>query len=89
MVIISATPRSASNALRGDTVNPPLLGMGQVVSEDSVRHNLTKIDETKGVWVLQDHLDYVSTPLLGEPWILDADVTVKPLCGHQEGAVVG
>jgi len=60
-----------------------------VVSEDSVRRNLGKIDETKGVGWLQDHLDYVSAPLLGEPWILDVDVTVKPLYGHQEGAVVG
>src|SRR4051794_2104983 len=28
-------------------------------------------------------------PLLGEPWILDVDTTVKPLYGQQEGAVVG
>ena len=27
--------------------------------------------------------------LLNEPWILDVDVTVKPLYGHQEGAVKG
>ena len=27
-------------------------------------------------------------PLLSEPWILDVDTTVKPLYGHQEGAVV-
>src|SRR6516225_3202143 len=27
-------------------------------------------------------------PLLSEPWILDIDTTVKPLYGHQEGAVV-
>jgi len=26
---------------------------------------------------------------LREPWILDVDTTVKPLYGHQEGAVVG
>ena len=28
-------------------------------------------------------------PLLAEPWILDIDTTVKPLYGHQEGAVIG
>src|SRR5208282_4859179 len=33
--------------------------------------------------------DYCSAPLLAEPWILDIDTTVKPLYGHQEGAVVG
>ena len=26
---------------------------------------------------------------MSEPWILDVDTTVKPLYGHQEGAVVG
>jgi len=77
------------SALRWDTINPPLLGMSEVVSEDSVRRNLGKIDETKGVEWLQGHLDYVSAPLLSEPWILDTDVTVKPLYGHQEGAVLG
>jgi len=77
------------SALRWDSINPPLLGMSEVVSEDSVRRNLGKIDETKGVEWLQGHLDYVSAPLLAEPWILDTDVTVKPLYGHQEGAVLG
>ena len=77
------------SALRGDTINPRLLGMHEVVSEDSVRRNFAKLDETEGVNWLQEHLDYVVAPLLGEPWVLDADVTVKPLYGHQEGAVVG
>jgi hypothetical protein len=70
-------------ALRCDPVNPPLLGMRKVVSEDSVRRNLEKIaDEPGRVW-LQNHLDYCTAPLLGEPWILDVDSTVKPLYGHQ------
>jgi hypothetical protein len=72
-----------------DPVNPPLLGMRKVVSEDSVRRNLEKIaDEPGRVW-LQNHLDYCTAPLLGEPWILDVDSTVKPLYGHQEGAKAG
>src|SRR5246500_5252036 len=33
-------------------------------------------------------IDYCTRPLLSEPWILDVDTTVKPLYGHQEGAVV-
>jgi len=65
------------------------LGMSEVVTEDSVRRNLSTIEETKGVEWLQEHSDYVSAPLLTESWILDTDVTVKPLYGHQEGAVVG
>jgi hypothetical protein len=63
--------------------------MAEVVSEDSVRRNLGKIDEAAGVQWLQDHLDYCVAPLLAEPWILDADGTVKPLYGHQEAAVKG
>src|ERR1700730_6896708 len=35
-------------ALRCDPVNPPLLGMLKVLSEDAVRRNLGKIDEAPG-----------------------------------------
>jgi hypothetical protein len=37
---------------------------------------------------LRAQLDYTTRPLLSEPWILDADTTVKPLYGEREGAVV-
>jgi hypothetical protein len=76
-------------ALRCDPVNPPLLGMRKIVSEDSVRRGLEKIDEVKGVAWLRNHLDYCIAPLLGEAWVLDIDTTIKPLYGHQEGAEVG
>ena len=76
-------------SLRCDPVNPSLLGMNKVVSEDSVRRNLEKIDEVAGLAWLQGHLDYTTTPLLSEPWVLDMDSTIKPLYGHQEGALVG
>jgi hypothetical protein len=76
-------------ALRCDPVNPPLLGMRKVLSEDAVRRGLAKIDPAKGLPWLQNHLDYCTTPLLSEPWILDMDSTVKTLYGHQEGAETG
>jgi Transposase DDE domain group 1 len=76
-------------ALRCDPVNPPLLGMRKVVSEDSVRRGLEKIDEAAGLAWLRHHLEYCTAPLLGEPWVLDIDTTIKPLYGHQEGAEVG
>ena len=76
-------------ALRCDPVNPPLLGMRKVVSEDSLRRGLEKIDEAAGLAWLRNHLDYCTTPLLDEPWVLDVDSTIKPLYGHQEGAEVG
>jgi hypothetical protein len=80
-------------------VNPPLLGMRKVCSEDAVRRGLAKhapgrpstrgrvdpagIHEAKGLPWLQNHLDYCTTPLLSEPWVLDMDSTVKTLYGHQ------
>ena len=54
------------NAVRGDTINAALLGMEKVVSEDSVRRMLLKLDETEGVAWLQRYLLAVSEPLLGE-----------------------
>ena len=76
-------------ALRCDAVNPRLLGMKKVVSEDAVRRGLAKIDEAAGLAWLQTHLDYCAAPLLSEPWVLDIDSTIKPLYGQQEGAMVG
>ena len=74
-------------AVRGDGVNPGLLGMERVVSEDAVRRALKKMPETDAEVWLRRHLDETTLPLLGVPWILDVDTTVKPLFGHQEGAV--
>ncbi len=75
--------------MRGNTINPALLEMSEVVSEDSVRRNFGKIDEAEEVQWLQHRLGYCAAPLLSERWILDADTTVKLLYGHQEGAVKG
>jgi hypothetical protein len=77
-------------ALRSDGVNPELLGMQKVCSEDSVRRAFSKIDGDISKQWLQTHLRRLWEPLLYEPWILDIDTTVKPLYGRkQEGAVLG
>ncbi len=76
-------------ALRNDGVLPELLGMKKIVSEDAVRRAFKAIGEDEGREWLHRHLDYCTAPLLAEPWILDMDSTVKPLYGHQEGAVLG
>ena len=76
-------------SLLNDQVNSKLLGMRKVVSDDSGRRALKKIDEADGVDWLQTHLQRCYEPLLTQDWILDADVTVKPLYGHQEGAEKG
>jgi len=76
-------------AIRMDAVNPGLLGMNQVMSEDSARRALKKIDESAGIHWLEKQLSYVYAPIALTGWILDIDTTVKPLYGHQEGAVLG
>jgi len=76
-------------SIRSDRVIPELLGMDKVVSEDSVRRGLAAIVENSGNNWLESHLDASVWPLLSTPWILDVDVTIKPLYGKQEGAVIG
>lgn len=75
-------------AIRGDGVTPGLLGMSKVVSEDSLRRAIKAIPEESGVSWLDTQLKDSVRPLLDIPWVLDIDTTVKPLYGHQEGAVV-
>jgi len=77
------------DAIRGDGINPGLLGMSGVCSKDAVRLAMGRIDETAGIdWLSTQILASIS-PALGLPWILDIDVTIKPLYGHQQGATVG
>ncbi len=77
------------NALRFDTVTPPMLGMGKVVSEDSARRNLKKLDQIGARRWQGKHLRATWERLLCEPWMLDIDTTVKTVFGRQEGAEVG
>lgn len=74
--------------IRCDGVNPGLLGMNKVISEDALRRALAAIPEGEGIAWLDGHLGQSIAPLLDAPWILDIDTTVKPLYGKQEGAVV-
>ena len=75
-------------ALRSDQVLPELLGMSPMVSEDSLRRARAAMPEQAGLDWLQEQIDQCTLPLLGERYIVDIDTTVKPLYGHQEGAVV-
>ena len=88
--ILSGHKRYAHiTSIRADSVNPQLLGMSKVVSEDSVRRAFRSVEEAAcSAWQVH-HLGRCYEPLLYEPWILDLDTTVKPLYGHQEGAKVG
>lgn len=75
--------------IRCDGINPGLLGMEKIVSEDSLRRSLSKILEEPGEAWFQRHYKKCFGPLLSEPWIMDVDTTIKVLYGKQEGAVVG
>jgi hypothetical protein len=75
--------------IRCDGVNPGLLGMKKVISEDALRNALKRIPEAEGTAWLDTHLADSVGPLLEAPWILDTDTTIKPLYGHQEGALIG
>src|SRR5262245_60239731 len=77
------------STIRADGVNPRLLGMKGVVAEDTVRRALKAIDETLGRGWRSRHLGRTVLGLLEAPWILDVDVTIKPVYGKQQGAVLG
>jgi len=75
-------------AIRCDGVNPELLDMNKVISEDSMRCALKRIPEAEGTAWLDQHIADSTALLLDAPWIMDTDTTVKPLYGKQEGAVI-
>ena len=77
------------NSIRNDGINPTLLGMTTVMSEDSVRRGLIGMNEDESEKWLKGSLKASYEPLLEEPWVLDVDTTVKQLYGHQEDAKAG
>jgi len=77
------------NGLRHDGVNPELLGMSKVLSEDAIRRAVAALATPSGFEWLERHLRRCTEPLSARPWIMDVDASVKPLYGRQEGAVPG
>ena len=74
---------SRDTALSGDGVNPALLGMGKVASEDSVRRGVERIGAEEGTsWPSRRPVG----PLLVRAWI--ATPRSSGSTRHQEGAVV-
>ena len=63
--------------------------MSTTVSEDVVRRAMKRMPEDKGLAWLGGELRACVQPVLSQPWIMDIDVTVKPIYGHQQGAQVG
>ena len=77
------------NALRNDAAAMELLGLGRIVSEDTVRRALRKADKTKLDEWLSRHEHEAVDAMLRFGYIIDIDNTVKPIFGHQEGAELG
>ncbi len=88
-VLAGHTRYAHIDAVRYDAVNPGLLGMSKIMSASSARRAFILADGEACAGWLQKHLRRCYEPLLYEPWILDVDTSVKPLFGHQEGAVLG
>jgi hypothetical protein len=70
-ILSGHTRYSHMTTLMNDSVNSRLLGMNKVVSDDSARRALKRIEEHKGIDWLQKHLHECTGPLLTTPWILD------------------
>ncbi len=77
------------NAIRGDAVNPSVLGMTSTVSEDVVRDAMKRMPAVAANQWLSNELLACVEPVLSQPWILDIDSTIKPVFGHQQGAQSG
>jgi len=76
-------------ALFGDSVAAQMLGIGRIVSHDSLARAFKKMDETQALDWLQGHLLSKIEPLPQHAYVLDIDSTVKPVYGSQEGAEIG
>ena len=88
-VLAGHTRYAHIESVRYDAVNPALLEMKKVVSSSSARRAFIPVEGGACALWLQRHLHRCYDLLLYEPWILDVDTSVKPLFGHQEGAVLG
>jgi hypothetical protein len=90
MSVLAGQSRYAHiTGLRGDGVNPELLGMRKVMSEDSARRAFKQASAEETLQWLRRHLRQTYEPLLEHAWVMDLDSTVKPLYGKQEKAVKG
>ncbi len=88
-MINGATRFRHFDRLHGDRATAELFGVGRFMSCDSVRRDFASIPAEKALpWVWRENL-HLLQDVIAEDYILDLDPTVKPLYGHQEGAVFG
>jgi hypothetical protein len=70
--------------MRCDGVNPGMLGMDKVISEDALRNALKRMPQAPGCTWLDRQLSESVSALLDAPWILDTDTTIKPLMASRK-----
>ena len=74
MSVLAGQSRYAHiSGLRGDGVNPELLGMDKVLSEDAARRGFQHAEPEQLREWLQKHLRKTYDPLLEHAWIMDLD----------------
>jgi len=62
--------------------------MNKIISEDALRRALARLSaEQSRDWLVPQLMGSVQAAL-NTPWILDIDITIKPLYGKQTGAQV-
>ena len=88
-ILLGKTRYVHIEALRHDEAARELLGLGEVVSDATVRRAFREADEKDLDEWLSKHEREVYEVLLSFRYILDIDDTVKPIYGHQEGAELG
>jgi hypothetical protein len=96
-VLSGQTRYAHMSSLSGGHVDADLLGMKNIPCEDSIRSAMRKLvpqlkteqDESAALSWLEKSFERLCAGTLKMPWVLDVDVTVKPLYGKQEGAVLG
>jgi len=88
-ILLGKTRYVHIEALRHDEAARELLGLGEVVSDATVRRAFKEAGEEELDAWLSRHEREVYEVLLSFRYILDIDNTVKPIYGHQEGAELG
>jgi len=88
--ILSGHTRYAHiEAIRHDQVSQSILGLKKLVSEDSARAAIARLDKQRSAEWLSKSFFECAEPLLDVDWVLDVDTTIKTLYGEQEGSCLG
>ena len=88
-ILLGKTRYVHIEAIRHDEAARELLGLGEIVSDATVRRAFSRANEKKLDAWLSRHEREVYEALLVHRYVIDIDNTVKPIYGHQEGAELG